>query len=159
MGDSRDSQRSPFGPAFGCYSASLHSFCSRKESKQKLPRPSFCASRHSPMWDETQAPGARVNGLCHATGGYPHNLASPVPRALPRRNAKGLSYYLAFQAVQRLRISVALVPPKPKLLLITVLSCTFSRVCCTTGRSATSESSSSILAEPAMKLPSIISRQ
>ncbi len=60
---------------------------------------------------------------------------------------------------QRFSTSVALVPPKPKLLLITVLMVAFSRVLVRIGMSATSGSSSSMLAEPAMKLPSIISMQ
>jgi hypothetical protein len=60
---------------------------------------------------------------------------------------------------QRFRTRVALVPPKPKLLLITVLMVASSRVLVRIGMSATSGSSSSMLAEPAMKLPSIISMQ
>ncbi len=65
----------------------------------------------------------------------------------------------AYLPCQRFRTRVALVPPKPKLLLITLFNSTFSRVLVSTGMSATSGSSSSMLAEPAMNLPSIISRQ
>ncbi|VVP25652.1 hypothetical protein PS854_04041 [Pseudomonas fluorescens] len=90
-----------------------------------------------------------------------------LPRGFPEAQKKRLEPVGAFMCgsagnylpSQRFSTSVALVPPKPKLLLITVLMVAFSRVLVSTGRSATSGSSSSMLAEPAMKLPSIISMQ
>jgi len=58
----------------------------------------------------------------------------------------------------RLNTSAAFVPPKPKLLDITVFSCA-GCVSRTIGKPSTSGSSSPMLAEPAMKPSRIISRQ
>src|SRR5690606_40878411 len=69
--------------------------------------------------------------------------------ALPISDQVGAFCYLQLtdQPFQRLSTRVALVPPKPKLLLITVSILAFSRVSRTIGMSATSGSSSSMFAD------------
>lgn len=99
----------------------------------------------------TRWPG-RIFWRCCPHRQYKQKRPEPV-------GAFSLTAAASYLPSQRLSTRVALVPPKPKLLLMTVSILAFSSVLRRIGKSATSGSSSSMLAEPAMKLFSIISRQ
>ncbi len=113
------------------------------------------ARNHSPTGTAQHSGPVLILWACLRQGQYrPHKRKRPEPVGAFLITARA-----PYLPSQRLSTRVALVPPKPKLLLMTVSILAFSSVLRRIGRSATSGSSSSMLAEPAMKLFSIISRQ
>ena len=90
---------------------------------------------------------------CGSRGDEPHWRS----RTRPSNKTRELSQDQYNQ--KRWNTMQALVPPKPKLLLIIVLTPALSRVSSNTGRFAAAGSSSAMLAEAIMKLFSSISRQ
>ena len=104
--------------------------------------------------------GAARQKLAPPLRGAKPGVAAPVARAeLAQRAGERQRVDARYgYADQRRRMRLALVPPKPRLLLITASSFAV-RVLSTIGSPRTAGSGSSRLAQAAMKPPSIISRQ
>ncbi len=111
-------------------------------------------ARHPVMW-----PAAERFGRAEpCSAAFPARSTTAGPKAKSPAQWPGFFITASIAHHTRPKTSAALVPPKPKLLDITVFNCA-SWLWRTIGKPSTSGSSSPMLAEPAMKPSRIISRQ